>query len=275
MTLTTLKTAAMDEMTRGGRRKERGDPERRCIATGESGPTNRLIRFALSPDGEAVPDLAGRLPGRGVWLTADRTLVERAVKKRLFARGFKAQVRAPDDLPEMLERLLVERVVGIIGLARKAGQAVTGAEKVRARIQSGAAGLLVQARDGAPAGRRKMAALAHGAGAGRIGVVELLDSAELGLAFGRDFAIHAALDAGGFAARLAAEARRLSGFRDAPPGGATADADSPADAGAGVGSRPGRHEAGGPGAENAGLGPDDEHTNGRQGQTGPATQDDL
>ena len=77
-------TATMTEMTRGGRRKERDGPERRCIATGESGPTDRLIRFALSPDGVVVPDLAARLPGRGVWLTADRGLAERAVKKRLF-----------------------------------------------------------------------------------------------------------------------------------------------------------------------------------------------
>lgn len=257
----------MDEMTRGGRRKQRGEPERRCIATGESGPVDRLIRFALSPDGEVVPDLAGKLPGRGVWLTADRALVGRAVKKRLFARGFKAQVKVSEDLADWLEALLADRMVALIGLARKAGQAVTGAEKVRARITSGAAGLLVQARDGAPAGRRKMAALAHGAGVrapgGRIGLVELLDSTELGLAFGRDFAIHAALDAGGFAARLEAEARRLSGFRDAPPDRANADAGH------------GRHPAEGADAENAGHQPDDEHLNGRKGQTGPATQDDL
>ena len=236
-------------------------------------------RFVLSPDGEAVPDLAGKLPGRGVWLTADRALVERAVKKRLFSRGFKAQAATPPDLADRLEALLVARMVALIGLARKAGQAVTGAEKVRARILSGAAGLLVQARDGSPAGRRKLAALAQGAGHGAgtpIGVVELLDSSELGLAFGRDFAIHAALDAGGFAARLEAEARRLSGFRDAAPAGATIGATADSRTGAGGG----RHAAGardgvdGPG-ETPGDGTADEQLNGRQGQTGPATQDDL
>ncbi len=269
-----------DDMTRGGRRDQRGEPERRCIATGESGPTDRLIRFVLSPEGETVPDLAGKLPGRGVWLTADRTLVERAVKKRMFARGFKAQARTPADLADRLEAMLAGRMVALIGLARKAGQAVTGAEKVRARITSGAAGLLVQARDGAPAGRRKMAALAQGAGAGgraggrtrgQIGLVELLDSSELGLAFGRDFAIHAALDAGGFAARLEAEARRLSGFRDAPPAGAATGATADARTGAGDG----HHAAEGADAENAGHDPDDDHMNGRKGQTGPAKQDDL
>jgi uncharacterized protein len=260
--------SANSEMTRGGRRAGRDGPERRCIATGESGPTDRLIRFALSPDGEVVPDLAARLPGRGVWLTADRALAERAVKKRLFSRGFRAQVKAADDLPDRLEALLVERLVALIGFARKAGQAVTGAEKVRARILSGQAAVLLQARDGAPGGRRKLAALARAAGGrsngGRVELVELLDAAELGLAFGREFAIHAALDAGGFAARFLSEARRLSGFRDAAPADAIADGDS------------GRGTAGcAPDAEDAGAGPEPEHTNDGEGQTGPARQDDL
>ncbi|MEM6662503.1 MAG: DUF448 domain-containing protein, partial [Pseudomonadota bacterium] len=57
-------------MTRGGRRKDRDGPERRCIATGETGATDRLIRFVLAPEGGLVPDLAARLPGRGAWLTA-------------------------------------------------------------------------------------------------------------------------------------------------------------------------------------------------------------
>jgi uncharacterized protein len=258
----------MNEMTRGGRRERRDGPERRCIATGESGATDRLIRFALSPEGEAVPDLSARLPGRGVWLTADRALVERAVKRRLFARAFRAPVKVADDLPARLEALLADRVVALIGLARKAGQAVTGAEKVRARIVSGQAAVLLQARDGAPGGRRKLAALAWAAGAGRQGGrierVELLDAAELGLAFGREFAIHAALDAGGFVARILGEVRRLSGFRDALPADAIAEVDV------------GRGTAGGaPDAEDAGAGPGQEHTNDGEGQTGPATQDDL
>jgi uncharacterized protein len=262
----------MTEMTRGGRRKERDGPERRCIATGESGPTDRLIRFALSPDGEVVPDLAARLPGRGVWLTAERALAERAVKKRLFARAFRAPVKVAEDLPDRLEAQLAERVVALIGLARKAGQAVTGAEKVRARILSGQAGVLLQARDGAPGGRRKLAALALAAGKGRPGQrlgarverIDLLDAAELGLAFGREFAIHAALDAGGFATRLLGEAWRLSGFRDAPPADAIAEEDA------------GRRTAGcAPDAEDAGAGPGPEHTNDGQGRPGPARQDDL
>lgn len=206
-------------MTRGGAVKSRTGPERRCIASGESGPTERLIRFVLSPQGEVVPDLAGKLPGRGVWLTADRALVDRAVKKRLFSRGFRTQARVPGDLADRLEALMAERLIGLIGLARKAGQAVTGFEKVRERLKTGKVGALLEATDGAADGREKLARLAEGA-AGGVPIIEVLTGRELGLAFGRDFAIHAALDRGGFADRAIAEALRLGGLRATASAGA-------------------------------------------------------
>ena len=195
-------------------------PERRCIATGDSGPTDRLVRFVLGPDGQVVPDLAAKLPGRGVWLTAERALVDKAVTKKLFSRAFKAQAVAPADLADRLEALLAQRLIDVIGLARKAGQAVTGFEKVRARLKDGIAGALVQASDGAADGRAKLSKLARALADGPVGpdrfgvpVIEVLTSAELGLAFGRDFAIHAALDRGGFADRAIGEAARLGGLR--------------------------------------------------------------
>ena len=110
--------------------------------------------------------------------------------------------------------MLTRRLIDTIAMARKAGQAIAGAEKVRARIQSGDAAILLQATDGAEDGTAKLAALARAAGKGKISRVQVLDSAELGLAFGREFAIHAALDAGGFAVRAITEATRLSGFRE-------------------------------------------------------------
>ena len=210
-------------MTRGARGKTRDGAVRRCIATGESGDTDRLIRFVLSPDGQAVPDLAGKLPGRGAWLTADRALVDRAVKKNLFARAFRQPVTVDPDLADRLEDLLARRLIETISLARRAGAAVTGAEKVRARIRSGEAAVLIQARDGAPDGVNKLRALAEAAGGGHITRIDVLDSTELGLAFGREFAIHAALDAGGFAVRACAEATRLSGLRSGQRPDGTAD----------------------------------------------------
>jgi uncharacterized protein len=203
-------------MTRGGHARARtrnraggeGAPQRRCIASRETGSTDRLIRFVLGPDAQVVPDLAAKLPGRGVWLTVDRALVEKAVAKKLFSRAFKAQAVAPADLADRLDKLLAARLIDLIGLARRAGQAVTGFEKVRARVKEGSAGALVQASDGALDGKTKLARLA-----GEVPKIEVLNSKELGLAFGRDFAIHAALDRGGIADRVIAEAARLGGLR--------------------------------------------------------------
>ena len=195
-------------MGRGGRARNRSGPERRCIATGESGPTARLIRFVLSPENEVVPDLARRLPGRGVWLSADRTLVEKAVNKNLFARAFRLPVRIPEGLSDRLTELLVRRMIDTISLARKAGQAVTGFEKVRTRLEAGVVGALITATDAAADGRGKLHRLAPDTAR-----IEVLDGAELGLAFGRDFAIHAALDAGGIADRAIGDAERLAGLR--------------------------------------------------------------
>jgi predicted RNA-binding protein YlxR (DUF448 family) len=199
-------------MTRGGARKIRDEPERRCIATGEREPADRLIRFVRGPSGELVPDLRAKLPGRGVWLTADRELVGRAVAKKLFARAFRSQVATPADLADRLEAGLARRLIEIIGLARKAGQAVTGFEKVRARLRDGTAGVVIAASDGAADGKAKLARLA-----GSLPRIEVLTAQELGLAFGRDFAIHAALDRGGFADRALTEASRLAGLRAARP----------------------------------------------------------
>lgn len=201
-------------MARGGRVKRREGPERRCIATGESGSPERMVRFVLGPEGEVVPDVAGRLPGRGVWVTAERAALERALAKRLFARAFRAPVRVPEDLADRVEALLARRLVETISMARRAGRAVTGFEKVRARLREGRAGVLVEAREAARHGREKLARLA-----GEVPVVDALAAEELGLAFGRDFAIHAALDRGSFADRVIAEGRRLAGFRSPEPAG--------------------------------------------------------
>ena len=119
-------------MTRGGagQRRESGDeaeaPERRCLVTGDRGPKAGLIRFVVGPGDEVVPDIVGRLPGRGLWLSADRTVVETAVSKRAFARGAKRAVTVPPDLADRVEGALARRVIELVSLARKAGTAVAG-----------------------------------------------------------------------------------------------------------------------------------------------------
>ncbi len=195
-------------MTRGGQPKQRDTPERRCIATGVSDETAGLIRFVLDPDGGLTPDLAERLPGRGAWLSATREAAALAAKKRLFSRGFKQPVEASADLPDQLEALLAKRLIEAISLTRKAGLAVNGFEKVKARLKKGGVGVLLAASDGAEDGRGKLAPLV-----GNAAIIAVLTADELGLAFGRDSVVHAALDVGGATERVLREARRLDGFR--------------------------------------------------------------
>lgn len=189
--------------------KQRDAPERRCIVSRETQPKAGLIRFVVGPDGAIVPDLAGRLPGRGLWVSADRALLERAVARGMFARAARAPVRVPEDLVAQVEAMLARRVVDAIALARKAGQAVAGLEKVKAALVAGEAVLLIQAADGSERGR---AALRPPPGENSL--VSCLFAHELGLAFARDSVIHAAVLAGGLAERIRDEARRLAGLRE-------------------------------------------------------------
>ncbi len=109
-------------------------PERTCILTRRKGEPETLIRFALSPDGVVTPDLKRKLPGRGVWLTADRASVEAAAKRKLFARAFKAEAATPADLPELIERLMEADALSALAIANKAGVVTLGFMKVEGAI---------------------------------------------------------------------------------------------------------------------------------------------
>jgi len=210
--------------------KERGEPERRCIVTRETGPKAGLIRFVAGPDGEVVPDLAGRLPGRGMWVAADAAVLDRAARKGYFARAAKAPLKAPPDLAARTGALLAARLIELVALARKSGRAVAGLEKTKAALVSGEAALLLQAADGSA---RERARLKPPPGENTL--VTCLFGHELGVAFARDRVIHAAVLAGGLGDRIRDDALRLSGIRDVTEGPASADAAT--DGLAGEGSR--------------------------------------
>lgn len=195
-------------MTRGGRNKRPEEPERRCIATGDVQPKAGLIRFVLGPGGVIVPDLLGKLPGRGIWVAADRDALEQAAKKNLFARAARQSVTVPEGLADTVDRALAERVVHLISLARKAGQAVAGFEKVKDWLDKDRAAVLIQASDGSERGKTRLRP--PGGPATFIGA---LTASELGLAFGRENVIHGALAGGGLTARVVEEAAKLAGVR--------------------------------------------------------------
>lgn len=195
-------------------------PMRRCVAARGSRPAAGMIRFVVGPDRALVPDLAGRLPGRGLWLSAERPAVQQAVAKNLFAKAARGQVVVERDLADRIEAMLVRRCLDLVGLARRAGELVAGFDQVADWLRHGRAGLVLQARDGAADGRRKIAAQA-----GAVPVIELLGRQELGHAIGRAEAVHLAVAPGGIERRLRAECERLKGFRGHPLPGAGAVAE--------------------------------------------------
>lgn len=193
-------------------------PEQRlrlCAATRVERDPAELIRFVAGPDGTLVPDLAGRLPGRGVWVTADRESVARAVAGRAFARSLKRKIDVRPDLPDAVERLLERRVGEALSLANKAGAVVMGFEKIDRRLSEGSVRGLLHGTDAGADGRtrldRKFLAIEGDRAASRIAAVLTVE--QMSLAIGRPNVVHAALNRGGASDRLLAEAGRLRRYR--------------------------------------------------------------
>lgn len=192
------------------RSRDKELPQRRCIVTGDVKDTAEMVRFVVGPDGRVVPDVAGNLPGRGMWLIASREVVETAVAKGRFARAAKGHALCDVDLAEQVGKLLSRRCLDLVGLARRAGQAVAGFEKVKACLRQGDAAILLAASDGGGDGRAKLRGLA-----GSIPEVAVFSRDELSSALGRENVVHAALRPGGLAKKIALETARLAGFRAA------------------------------------------------------------
>lgn len=193
--------------------QEETGPLRRCVVTRERLPKERLIRFVVGPDRALVPDLNADLPGRGMWLSASKDVLETARVKggltRAFARAARGPVSVPQDLPAVLEAALVRRIGELLGLTRRAGQAVAGFEKAREWLRGGRARLVVEASDGSEAERARFLS----GNAGKVAVVTPLPAATLGRMFGRDHVVHVAVAPGRLAERLHVEADRLAGLR--------------------------------------------------------------
>lgn len=190
--------------------------ERRDIVSGQVMEEAALIRFVAGPDGQVVPDLARKLPGRGLWVAADRASVEAAARKGSFARAAKAKLTAPAGLADQVQALLHRRLLEGLGLAKRAGDLISGFEKVAAAVSAGKAAWLVEAADGAADGRRKILNVARKSPKPPQ-VCGVFDAEELGLALGAENVIHTAFLAGRGADRWTADVRRLAGFRPLLP----------------------------------------------------------
>lgn len=191
--------------------------DRRCIVTGDNPPEDELVRFVLSPDGQVIPDVAAKLPGRGAWVRAKREIVDQAVKRNAFARAFKTSVKPPADLSDQVERALTQRCLDLLGLGRKASALVSGFDKVEEAIRSSRPLGLIEAVDGSISQRGKLKKLAYGLYGEEPSTTACFTAAELGMALGRDRVIHACWLQERMARRWAAEIGRLSGFRTIIP----------------------------------------------------------
>ena len=170
-----------------------------------------MLRFVVAPDGGLVADVNACLPGRGLWLSADRDMLHKACAGNLFAKAARRRLRVPADLADRVDGLLERRCLDLIGLARRAGQVAAGFEKVRARLEAGPIGVLLAAADGAPGGRARMRRRAP-----EVPLLELFSAADLGAAIGRERAVHVVVAPGRLAAALLRQAARLAALRGRP-----------------------------------------------------------
>jgi hypothetical protein len=198
--------------------------ERMCAVTRQVAPIDDLIRFVLSPAGEAVPDLKRKLPGRGLWVSLSHATVAEAARRNVFARSFKRDVQVPKTLADDVERLMVRGVSEALAMTAKAGQVISGFSKVEGAIEGRQAVALIHATNGAPDGIRKLnAKLAavrreNGAESGNFPIISVLTTDELDLAIGRANVVHAALLAGPASKTFLARCQTLTRFRGADGG---------------------------------------------------------
>lgn len=211
-------------MARSGRssdaeRDEEGEgPLRLCALTRVQRPKDELIRFVRGPDGVLYPDPAAKLPGRGVWVTAEAGKVAEAAKAKVFARSFRTDVKVPADLAERVGALLERRALDALSLANKAGLVTTGFEKLDALLEKGAVAALFHARDASPHGAekldRKYMAVSR-ANLREPRIVTLFTVEQMSLAIGRSNVVHAALTQGGATEIVLSEAGRVQRYRPA------------------------------------------------------------
>ena len=195
---------------RSSDRRANGAPaERRCLVSRQTVPVDELIRFVVGPDNMVFPDLARRLPGRGMWVRSTRSAVEEACRQNLFAKAARAPLSVEDDLADRVSHLLLQRCLDLIGLARRSGCAVSGFEKVKMLLAAGNAGVLLIGSDCGQDGSGKLLSVAKD-----LPVIDLFSCAELAHVFARERMAYGAVASGTLAARLISEAHRFAGFRE-------------------------------------------------------------
>ena len=181
--------------------------ERRCLVTGVPKSREQLIRFVLGPDRVVYPDLAEKLEGRGVWISADKASLQTAISKKLFNKGFALAVKMPENLIEMVESGLKKRALDLLGLANKSGLLEMGFEKIKEAATKEQMLLLIEASDGSEAEKKRLQVYLP-----QVPVVSLLTRSELGFEMGREACVHIAVKKSKMTLTLQKEMMRLNAF---------------------------------------------------------------
>jgi predicted RNA-binding protein YlxR (DUF448 family) len=181
---------------------------RTCILSREEAPREGLIRLALSPGGEVLPDVRAKAPGRGAWIGVTRAELEASAKKLkgALARAFKtSDVKVPDDLGARIAEQLQRNALDRLGLEFKAGNVVIGNDRIDNAARTGQLQLLLHASDAGEDGARKLAQAwrvgRDEEGSGLKGLTLPVPRTILSLALGRENVVHAGLTDAKAAAR--------------------------------------------------------------------------
>ena len=205
----------------GGAAGSGDGPERRCILSGRSASRDELVRLAISPDGDVLPDALARAPGRGAWIGVSKARLEAALAngrlKAALSSAFKGgQLTVPVDLPSLTENALRKAVLDRLGLEMRAGRLILGSDRIANEARAGAIAALYHASDASEDGSRKLDQSwrvgQDAEGSGLCGLRLPLDRAALSVALGRDNVVHLALADDASAERVAAPLKRLLNF---------------------------------------------------------------
>lgn len=198
--------------------KKNAETERRCVLTRETLPKEKMIRFVQAPDGQIMPDLAEKLPGRGIWISCSRTLISKAQETGklhgAISNALKASVskdQIPPALADSVAALLRKRALNRLGLEKRAGSIVTGFDKIKTALGAANADVpfaLITATDGGEDGKKKLRGILRDSAP----VFEIFDRDELSSALGRDNAVHVLVWQSGGARHLLADLNRISEF---------------------------------------------------------------
>ena len=108
---------------------------------------NDFIKFSLSPDNKLVPDLHDKLPGKSIWATTDKALIECIQERKDVKEHFGVSHVFTNDLLFLIKKILRKKIVNSISLAKKAGYLAIGIDTIKAQLKEKKHCLIIVAKE--------------------------------------------------------------------------------------------------------------------------------